>query len=139
MELQFWVPHQNKQHNRTPRFLTGDRDTHTSPAEAIEHVGGATDTTKLVGVAWAPCPTTKQKAVVAVSRLETRRGARFDERNRTEPQKGSGTTPGRVGRAEGREMTRARSTLGPPKPPPRHWNAYVRIKTEGSTQDPFQQ
>ena len=30
----------NKQHNRTPRFLTGDRDTRTSPAEAIEHVGG---------------------------------------------------------------------------------------------------
>ena len=79
------------------------------------------------------------EAIVAVSRLETRRGARFDGRNLTEPQKGSGTTPGRVGRAEGREMTRARSTLGPPKPPPRHWNAYVRIKTEGSTQDPFQQ
>ena len=53
------------------------------------------------------------EAVVAVSRLETRRGARLDERNRTEPQKGSGTMPDRVGRPEEREMTQAQSTHGP--------------------------
>lgn len=53
------------------------------------------------------------EAVVAVSRLETRRGARLDERNRTEPQKGSGTMPDRVGRPEEREITQARSAHGP--------------------------
>ena len=65
-----------------------------------------------------PVPHDKDKAegneaVVAVSRLENRRGARFDERNRNEPQKGSGTTPDHVGRPEEREMTRARSAQRP--------------------------
>ena len=89
-------------------------DTRTGPAGAIEQGGNRRH--KIGRRRMGPAPHDKvegNEAVVAVSRLENRRGARFDERNRTEPQKGSGTMPDRVGRPEEREMTQARSTHDP--------------------------